>query len=57
VSGFLAGPSIDLGNGDAGALAGEQDCGGAADPVTRAGDEDYPVREPWHRSVLRDCKF
>jgi hypothetical protein len=35
VSGFLAGLSIDLSNGDSGALAGEQDCGGVADPVTR----------------------
>jgi hypothetical protein len=39
VSGFLAGPSIDLSNGDSGALAGELDCGSATDPVTGAGDE------------------
>ena len=57
VSGFIAGPRIDLSNGDSGTLAGEQDCGGAADPVTGAGDEGYPAREPWHRSLLRDCKF
>jgi hypothetical protein len=48
VGGFLAGPSIDISNGDSGALANEQDCGGAADPVTGAGDEGYPAREPWH---------
>jgi hypothetical protein len=53
VSGFLAGPSIDLSNGDPGALAGEQDCGGAADPVTGAGDEGNRPREPWHRSPPR----
>jgi hypothetical protein len=57
VSGFLAGLIIDLSNGDSGALASEQDCGGAADPVTGARDEGYPAREPWHRSLLRDCKF
>jgi hypothetical protein len=45
VSGFLAGLSIDLSNGDSGALASEQDCGGAPDPVTGADDEGYPARE------------
>jgi hypothetical protein len=57
LGGFLAGLSVDLSNGDSGALASEQDCAGAADPVTSAGDEGYPAREPWHRFLLRDCKF
>ena len=54
VSGFLARPRIDLDNGDFGAFAGEQDCGGAADTATSAGDEDYLACEPWHRSLLPD---
>ena len=35
-------------------FAGEQDCGYAADPVTRAGDEGYLACKPWHRSLLPD---
>jgi len=46
VSGFLAGPGVDLSNGHFRAFAGEQDCGGAADPVTGAGDEGYLACEP-----------
>jgi hypothetical protein len=52
MSSFLAGPGIDLGNGDFGALTGEQDSGGTADPVTGAGDEGYLACKPWHRIFL-----
>jgi hypothetical protein len=41
VSGFLTGSGGDLSNGDFGAFAGEQNCGGTANPVTGAGDEGY----------------
>jgi hypothetical protein len=57
VSGFLAGLGIDLTNRDFRALAGEQDCGGATDPVTGACDEGYLACEPWHRFLLPDRKF
>ena len=56
VSGFLAGLDIDLSNGDFRAFAGEQNCGGSANPVTGAGDEGYLACEPWHRSLPPDCK-
>jgi hypothetical protein len=51
--GFLAGPGIDLSNGHFGTLAREKNRGGAADPVTGAGDEGYLPCEPWHRSLLQ----
>src|SRR5580704_1517155 len=44
--GFLAGPGIDLSNGHFGTLAREKNRGGAADPVTGAGDEGYLPCEP-----------
>jgi hypothetical protein len=51
--GFLAGPGIDLSNGHFATLAREKNRGGAADPVTGAGDEGYLPCEPWHRSLLQ----
>src|SRR6202047_789065 len=57
VSGFLTGLGGDLSNGDFGAFAGEQNCGGTTNPVTGAGDEGYLACEPWHRSLLPDRKF
>ena len=36
VSGFLSGPGVDFSNGDLRTFAGEQDCGGTANPVTDA---------------------
>jgi hypothetical protein len=45
---LLARRRIDLGDRDAGALAGEQDRGGAADPGARAGDQRHLAFEPIH---------
>jgi hypothetical protein len=46
-------PGIDLSNGHFATLAREKNRGGAADPVTAAGDEGYLPCEPWHRSLLQ----
>jgi hypothetical protein len=57
VSGFFAGSCVDLGNGNLCTFAGEQDCGGTANPATGAGNEGHLACEPWHRSLLLDRKF
>lgn len=57
VSGFLSGPGVDFSNGDLRTFAGEQDCGGTANPVTGAGDEGHLACEPWYRSLLLNRKF
>ena len=57
VSGFLAGPGVDLSNGDLRTFAGEQDCGGTANPVTGACNEGHLACEPWHQSLLLNRKF
>jgi hypothetical protein len=57
VSGFLAGPGVDFSNGDLRTFAGEQDCGGTANPVTGARNEGHLACEPWHQSLLLNRKF
>jgi hypothetical protein len=41
---FLAGPGVDLGDGDLGAFAREEDGGGRADPAAATGDESSCLR-------------
>lgn len=57
VSGFLASSGVDFSNGDLRTFAGEQDCGGAANPVTGTRDEGHLACEPWYRSLLLNHKF